>query len=491
MRSAGILMPITSLPSPYGVGTLGQSARDFISFLADAGQTYWQVLPICPTGYGDSPYQSSSSYAGNPYMIDLDELANWGLLNKEDYENINWGDDPLRVDYGLLYEKRFAVLRKASDALNANPWPEYKDFLTKEAFWLDDYALFMAIKKSVGDVSLTDWPEDLRKRDEEALSKAASELSEEISFYKAIQFLFFHQWFKVREFAKSKNISIIGDIPIYVALDSADVWSHPEEFQLNEDLLPTEVAGCPPDGFSADGQLWGNPLFAWDKMKEDGFSWWARRISYQMSIYDVIRIDHFRGFDSYYAIPYGAENAKNGRWKEGPGIDFFNNLRERFGELPIIAEDLGFLTESVMKLLKNSGFPGMKVLEFAFDSRDTGSGYLPQYYDKNCIVYTGTHDNDTILGWADTAPADDVAYSKRYLHYDGVEGFNWCMMRAAFASVADTAILQMADLLDQASEGRINIPSTLGENWKWRCKTEDFSKELSEKLLSMTKLYGR
>lgn len=491
MRRSGILMPITSLPSPYGVGTLGQSARDFILFLESAGQTYWQILPIGPTGYGDSPYQPSSSYAGNPYMIDLDELTQDGLLSQEDYSYIDWGNDVRRVDYGTLYDKRLNVLRKACIQARASFSQEYQAFVEKEGYWLKDYALFMALKNHFDGISQIEWPMAVRKREPAVILQYSIDLAEDVLFYQSLQFLFFRQWNALKDYAKKHHILIVGDIPIYLGLDSADVWAHPEEFQLNEELLPIDVAGCPPDGFAADGQLWGNPLFDWDYMKTTGYSWWISRIRYQIQIYDLLRIDHFRGFDSYYSIPYGETTARNGSWKTGPGIALFKALETSLGKLPIIAEDLGFLTESVHKLLDQTGFPGMKVLEFAFDSRDTGSGYQPHLYPTNCIVYTGTHDNDTILGWEQTAPAEDVAYAKEYLAYHEGEEFNWCMMRAALSSVADTAILQMPDLLNLGSEGRINIPSTIGNNWVWRITKEDLTENLSKRLYHLNDLYGR
>ena len=491
MRRSGILMPITSLPSPYGIGTLGQCARDFICFLEKAGQTYWQILPIGPTGYGDSPYQPSSSYAGNPYMIDLEELTTEGILSEKEYDSIHWGDHENLVDYGILYKERLNVLRHACQKAREQFASDYLCFDEEQSYWLDDYALFMAIKTHFGGVSQIEWPMDIRRREPKAMEYYAKLLQDDILFHKTIQFLFFRQWNALKTFAKKHHILLIGDIPIYIGLDSADVWAHPEEFQLDENLLPVEVAGCPPDGFSEDGQLWGNPLFDWDYMKNNGFSWWISRIRYQTQIYDLLRIDHFRGFDSYYSIPYEETSARNGEWKKGPGLALFKKLEKALGKLPIIAEDLGFLTPSVHELLSATGFPGMKVLEFAFDSRDTGSGYLPHCYTNNCIVYTGTHDNDTVLGWEKTAPPEDIAYAKDYLGYHEKESFNWCMMRAALSSVADTAILQMPDLLDLGSEGRINIPSTIGGNWVWRCLPDEYDDKLAQRLYHLTALYGR
>ncbi len=490
MRCSGILMPVSSLPSPYGIGTLGAAAREFADFLAAGGQTCWQLLPICPTSYGDSPYQSFSSYAGNPYLIDLDDLAADGLLQPEEYQGLDWGDDPSRVDYGLMYTTRYPVLKKAAQRLLADPPAGYTAFC-KASGWLDDYALFMALKDRHGGASWSTWPEEIRLRQARALSNAKRELADEVQFWKAVQFLFFRQWEALKAYANGKGVYIIGDIPIYVSGDSADVWAEPDQFQLDEHGIPTEVAGCPPDGFSADGQLWGNPLFRWDRMKRDGYRWWLKRIAFQFTIYDVLRIDHFRGFDAYYAIPYGDDTARNGRWRPGPGLDFFRTVERELGRRDIIAEDLGFLTDSVRKLLEDTGFPGMKVLEFAFDSRDDGSDYLPHCYPPHCVVYTGTHDNDTIQGWMAIAPRKDVAYAKEYLRLTSREGYHWGMMRAAWASPAALAVMQAQDLLGLGSEARMNVPSTLGENWKWRALPGVFTPALARRLRRETKVYQR
>ena len=491
MRSAGVLLPVTSLPSPCGVGTLGQAARDFIDFLQRAGQSYWQILPIGPTGFGDSPYQSFSSYAGNPYLIDLDELAAQGLLKEDEFRFIDWGGDPARVDYGLLYERRFEVLRRAVERLAGGLESEFAAFCELQASWLDDYSLFMAIKDSCGGLPWQQWPEALRRREPAALEQTRRELGGDIRFWRGAQFLFFRQWAALHAYANERGIKIIGDLPIYVAADSADAWADPEQFLLDGELRPTAVAGCPPDGFTADGQLWGNPLFNWEKMKEEGYSWWLRRIAYQFGIYDVLRIDHFRGFDEYYAIPYGDDTARNGEWRPGPGLDFFLTLEQKLGRLDIIAEDLGFLTPSVYKLLEQTGFPGMKVLQFAFDTRDTGSGYLPHCYGRHCVVYTGTHDNDTIEGWMKNAPAEFVARAADYLRLTPEEGYNWGMIRGAMSSVGDLAVILIQDMLGLGSEARINTPSTLGGNWLWRCGSGVLSDELARRLYHETELYGR
>ena len=478
-------MPISSLPSPCGIGAMGKEAYKFVDFLAAGGQSCWQVLPLGPTSYGDSPYQSFSSFAGNPYFIDLDTLAEQGLLKESEYRDIHWGGDPQRVDYEALYKNRFRVLRLACARMTGEDGP------LGQADWLEDYAMFMALKSKYGGVSWLEWPEDVRLRRPGAMEQARKELAEDITFWKRVQRLFFSQWRALKEYANGKGISIIGDLPIYVALDSADVWSNPDQFQLDGNGRPTEVAGCPPDGFTADGQLWGNPLFDWEKMEQDGYSWWLRRISFQFELYDTLRIDHFRGFDSYYAIPYGDKTARNGRWKPGPGIAFFKAVNKALGRKDIIAEDLGFLTPSVKKLLKDSGYPGMKVLEFAFDSRDTGSDYLPHCYPTRCVVYAGTHDNDTIQGWMKSAPRKDVSFAKAYLRLSKREGYHWGMMRAAWASPADLAVMQLQDLLGLGSEARMNTPSTLGNNWQWRALPGDLDEKLAKRLYREMRVYQR
>ena len=485
-------MPITSLPSPWGVGTMGQAARHFVDFLHQAGQSCWQVLPICPTSYGDSPYQSFSSYAGNPYLIDLDDLTKDGLLLPWEYQTLSWGDDPASVDYGLLYQNRFTVLRRAVERLwHAKP-QEISRFLHKERDWIYDYAFFMALKDHYNGASWAQWPEALRRRERSAMKELQAELAGDISFYQGVQFLFFRQWTALKDYAKARHVSIIGDLPIYVSEDSADVWADPGQFQLDETLRPIEVAGCPPDGFSADGQLWGNPLFDWEKMAQDGYRWWMKRIAHQLRFYDILRIDHFRGFEAYYAIPFGSKTAQGGRWRPGPGYAFFQQLEKTLGKQNIIAEDLGFLTPEVHKLLAQTGYPGMKVLEFAFDSRDGGGReYQPHNYPRNCVAYVGTHDNDTVQGWCKTAAPDDVALALEYIHADPWEGVHWSMMRAIWASVADMAIVQMQDLLGLGSESRLNTPSTLGKNWRWRALPGFDSTILAQRVHRQMELYQR
>ena len=484
-------MPIFSLPSPYGIGTLGAEAWKFADFLAAGGQSCWQLLPVGPTSYGDSPYQSYSSFAGNPYFIDLDLLAEEGLLEPGEYQNLNWGSDPSRVDYGLMYKTRYPVLSRACNRLLARNLPDFAAFCKEQRDWLEDYALFMALKSRHDGAAWFQWPRELRLREPAALEAARTELAGELDFWKAVQYLFFSQWRALKQHANRLGLSIIGDLPIYVALDSADVWANRPQFQLDEDGRPTEVAGCPPDGFSADGQLWGNPLFRWDRMKQDGYRWWIDRIAFQFTIYDMLRIDHFRGFDAYYAIPYGDDTARNGRWRPGPGLEFFQAVEAALGPRDIIAEDLGFLTDSVRQLLQDTGYPGMKVLEFAFDSRDAGSDYLPHCYPPHCVAYTGTHDNDTIQGWMASAPKKDVSFAKAYLRLNSREGYHWGMMRAAWASPADLAVMQAQDLLGLGSQARMNIPSTLGDNWKWRALPGVFTPELARRLRREARVYQR
>ena len=490
MRTSGVLMPISSLPSPYGIGTMGKAARKFVDFMQKGGQKYWQILPICPTSYGDSPYQSFSSFAGNPYFIDLEYLCKDKLLTKKECESFDWGGSEKYVDYGTMYVSRYALLKKAFARFQKNIPQEYWDFCNREGYWLEDYALFMAIKDANDGAAWSEWSYELKNRHWDALNKAKADYAESINFYKMLQYLFFEQWWELKAYANENGIEIIGDVPIYVSGDSADVWANPDQFYLDGDRNPIDVAGCPPDAFSADGQLWGNPLFRWDVMRNDGYSWWTSRISAMAKLYDIVRIDHFRGFDSYYAIPAKDDTAKNGEWRQGPGMDLFRVLEQKLGKLPIIVEDLGFLTPSVHQLLKDSGFPGMKVIQFAFDSRE-GSDYLPHTYPTHCVVYTGTHDNETCMGWFKTAPKESIKYAKEYLNLTKEEGYNWGMMRAAWSSVADMAIVPMQDLLGLGSEARMNEPSTLGKNWKWRATEDQITGKLATKLYKYTQMYGR
>lgn len=490
-RSAGVLLPIASLPSDYGIGTMGEQARKFIKFLKKAKQTYWQILPIGPTGYGDSPYQSFSTFAGNPYFIDLDDLKKEGLLKTNEYTSINWGKRKNRIDYEAIYQNRFKVLRKACNRISQKKLNEFNQFVMDEAYWLEDYALYMATKESLGGIALQEWPKNIRTRDDSTIQALRIDLKEEVLFWKKIQFLFYDQWRKLKNYAQDHGIYIIGDLPIYVSGDSADVWCHPKLFQLNKEYVPIEVAGCPPDGFSVDGQLWGNPLFDWEYLKKNKYEWWILRVKHQLRFYDILRIDHFRGFSSYYAIPFGNPTASDGRWCKGPGYDLFKAIKEKLGDVSIMAEDLGFLSEDVHELLNQTGYPGMKVLQFAFDSRETNSVYLPHTYNYNCVVYAGTHDNDTIQGWLKTANKQDVKRAKEYFHLTKEEGYHWGVIRAQYASVANLAITQFQDLLGLDSKARINIPSTLGNNWVYRCNKEDFRSDLAIRLGRLAEVYGR
>lgn len=490
MRRGGILLHLSSLPSPGGIGTMGRAARDFVDFLEAAGQSVWQLLPICPTSYGDSPYQSFSTFAGNPYFIDLDALRDDGLLRPSEYESIDWESTPDAVNYSALYEKRYPVLKLACRRLLEAPPPEYAAFCARSGGWLPDYALFMALKEAHGGKPWQEWAEPLRRRENAALRQFRAESSEEIAFWEALQFLFFRQWTALKDYTNAHGVSIIGDLPIYVAEDSAEVWAHPDQFQLDEDLRPTEVAGCPPDGFSREGQLWGNPLFRWDAMERDGYAWWQRRVAYQKQIFDILRIDHFRGLEAYYAIPRGAATAREGRWRKGPGLKLLQGLAATVGIDGIIAEDLGYLDDSVRSLLEESGLPGMKVLQFAFDSRESGD-YLPHNYEKHCVVYSGTHDNDTVLGWMENAPARDVATAREYLHLTEEEGLNWGFLRGVWSSVGDLSIVQMQDVLGLPGSCRMNTPSTLGPNWRWRMLPDAASRDVARKLHHQMELYQR
>lgn len=489
MRESGILMHITSLPGPYGVGTMGKSAYHFVDFLDKAGQSVWQILPLNSTGYGDSPYQSFSAFAGNPYLIDLDTLVQEGLLKAGEPEAVNWGENPGRVSFGRLYEERGKLLHLAYSRFT--PDESYTAFLEENARWLPDYALFMALKEANGGASWLQWPEDLRLREADALEAARKAHADEIGYHSFVQYLFFRQWKALRGYANGKGIRVIGDVPIYVPLDSADVWVNYKLFQLDETRHPTVVAGCPPDGFTADGQLWGNPIYDWQAMADTGYDWWVRRLTAAARMYDVVRFDHFRGFESYWAVPAGDKTARNGRWVKGPGIDFIHAVRKALPELDFIAEDLGFVTPEVRQLQLDSGYPGMKVLEFAFDSREE-SDYLPHLYPVDSVCYTGTHDNVTLKQWFDEASRQDKVYAKAYLGLNRSEGNVWGMIRGGMSSVSRLFVAQMQDYLELGGEARMNFPGTLSSaNWTWRAAEGFDSDKLAKKIRKMTGLYGR
>lgn len=489
MRSSGVLMHITSLPGPYGIGTLGKQAYAFVDFLKSAGQSYWQILPLTPTGYGDSPYQSCSAYAGNHYLIDLTTLVEEGFLNEAELTGIRWCEKEEKADFGLLYNSRLKVLRLAYARFSGGD--AFDAFCSENSSWLSDFALFMALKDQNGGRPWHEWDRELKFRDPEAIWKARRELQGEIRFYSFVQYLFFKQWNALHAYANRQGVQIIGDVPIYVPLDSVEVWSDPELFQLDENRDPIAVAGCPPDAFTEDGQLWGNPLYRWDAMKADGYAWWVRRLAAAGRLYDVVRMDHFRGFAAYWAVPFGDRTARNGQWVQGPGTQFIDAVKEQLPRLRLIAEDLGFLTQDVLDMRDASGFPGMKVLQFAFDSRDP-SDYLPHTYSRSTVCYTGTHDNMTMRQWFDTAPADAVEYAAEYMNLTRQEGCVWGTIRTAFSSVSDLCIIPMQDLLDLGGESRMNFPGTLSDsNWTWRGKDDIMSKDLAARLLHLTRLYAR
>ena len=490
-RSCGILLPVFALPSPYGIGTLGQAAYDFVDFLRQAGQSWWQMLPLGPTGYGDSPYQSFSSYAGNPYFIDLDLLRRDGLLTAQEIASLAWGSDPARVDYAALYENRFVLLQKAAERGWARDREEVQLFARQNAQWLPDYALYMAVKRHFDEKPWTQWPDEaIRLRKPEAMAQYRQMLASDIRMFTYSQFLFFRQWNALREYAHEQGVGIIGDLPIYVPMDSADVWAEPAFFQLDSDGYPTETAGVPPDCFSRDGQLWGNPLYRWEAMKADGYGWWIRRVDGAAKLYDMLRIDHFRGFESYWAVSYGDTTAKNGHWVKGPGMDLVQVLLNWFPQMQFIAEDLGFLTPEVRKLLADSGLPGMKVLEFAFDSREP-SNYLPHLYTPHCVCYTGTHDNAPLPAWKEEADPDDLALAVQYLGLNEEEGFHWGVLRGGMSSVAELFVAQMQDYLGLGAESRINTPGEPVGNWQWRLHPGQLTAALSRRMAHMARLYGR
>ena len=531
-----------------------------MDFVKEAGQKYWQILPLGPTGYGDSPYQSFSAFAGNPYFISPDALVEEGLLTEEEAAGAVYGGPASSISYEWLYQTRFILLRKAyqrwkkqkkqgehpgGDAVSGAgagsgtgtgdaASMSYEAFLKENESWLPDYALFMALKEAHGGAGFRDWEEPVRMRRPEALKKARQDLADEIGFHLFLQYTFERQWMALKAYANRKGISIIGDIPIYVPADSAEVWAYPELFQLREDGTCKAVAGCPPDGFSATGQLWGNPLYDWEHHARTGYAWWINRMARCRSLVDIVRIDHFRGFDQYYAIPAESEDARVGQWEDGPGIALFNAVEKEIPGLTIIAEDLGYITDSVRQLVRDTGYPNMKVLEFAFDSRDSSGkdNYLPFHYEKNCVVYTGTHDNETLVGWLDNILPVEREQVRAFVGLDGRDGDAWAydacaagapaadvpagaapapkkveessvdtsaetlrlaraMVRAAMASVGDMCVIPMQDWLLLDNRARINTPSTTGTNWCWRMREGAASPELAEQIRRMTETYGR
>ncbi len=491
-RSAGILMPISSLPSPYGIGTFGKSAYEFADSLTASGQKMWQVLPLGPTGYGDSPYAPFSAFAGNPYFIDLDILIEEGLLRRDEVEKIQWESKPWSVDYALMYEKRLPLLKKAYMRFDCDSEDGYADFIKENEFWLDGYCEYSACKEAFDGLPWHKWDDDIRYKRGDAFLKYIKKLEDEIDFYRFLQFEFFKQWKKLKAYVNSKGIQIIGDIPIYMAMDSADTWLYPEMFQLDDKLLPKRVAGVPPDIFSEDGQLWGNPIYDWEKMEKDDFSWWRRRMEHSSKLYDVIRIDHFIGMVKYYSIPAEDENARGGVWKTGPGMKLIEAINESVGEKRIIAEDLGPAIPEVSKVLEESGYPGMKVMEFAFDG-NRKNDHLPYFWTSNTVAYGGTHDNDTLFGSFSSLPEWDLGYLREYIGNSNasVEELVDGLFKTAYESVADIVVFQMQDVLKIGSEGRTNRPSTIGGNWCWRMKPGQFGPGQVERLRYLCDIYGR
>ncbi len=493
-RSSGILFHPTSLPGKYGIGTLGKEAYAFIDFLKKSKQKLWQIFPLGPTGYGDSPYQSFSSFAGNPYLIDFDLLIEAHLLSEEDLKDIFFGDNEEYIDYGAIYNQKYPLLRKAYENFKSSDNNEMKgsleNFKRENSSWLNDYSLYISLKNHFNGLPWNEWAQDIKNREDGAMHHYRSELADDIEYHNFIQFLFFKQWGDVKRYANENGIKIIGDIPIFVAADSSDAWANPEIFLFDKERKPVKVAGVPPDYFSATGQLWGNPLYNWEKLKETNYSWWVERVRANLSTCDIIRIDHFRGFEAYWAVPYGDDTAINGQWEPGPGIDLFNAIKSQLGELPIIAEDLGLMTQGVIDLREATGFPGMKILGFAFDSGEEND-YLPHTYTKNCVVYTGTHDNDTLVGWFQKAKEEDRQFARDYLNSRSDDEIHWDAIRGAWSSVACMAISPVQDFLGLGSEARINTPGVASGNWQWRLKQGVLTNELAERIAKLTKIYSR
>ena len=488
-RGAGILLPVSSLPSPYGIGTFGKAAYAFVDQLVEAGQRYWQVLPLGPTNYGDSPYQSFSAFAGNPYFIDLDMLCEEGLLKIDEIQHIEWQKTPDRVEYELLWEHRYMVLKQAFIRSNHKETEKYQHFMEENTQWIQDYGLFMACKENFGNVEWLKWDKDIRFRQPEALQWYRKAFSQEIEFYQFLQYKFYEQWSRIKKYANEHGVEIIGDMPIYVALDSVDVWVNPRLFELDEERKPVCVAGCPPDAFSDDGQKWGNPLYNWKVMEVEEFAWWKHRMAAAAKLFDVVRIDHFIGIVRYYVIPAN-DSARNGWFEWGPGEKLIWALDEARGRTKIIAEDLGVVIPQVGELLEKAGYPGMKVIEFAFDG-NTDNPYLPHMYQKNCVVYGGTHDNETLVGYYDNLSVDNLAYALQYTDCSNRADLIEKVFLMAYRSIADTVIFQMQDVLEKGNEARMNLPATIGENWRWRLLEGEFTKEKRTWLKSLSIIYGR
>ena len=483
-------MHISSLPSAYGIGKMGKAAYNFVDFLRASGTKCWQILPLSPTSYGDSPYQSFSVNAGNPYFIDFDILEADGLLEHHEFASFTWESSPDKVDYSIIYENCFKVLRMAYERFKPAKVPEYKDFCTENKKWLDEYALFMALKAKNGGKAWYEWEEDISLHKAAAVNAAKKELKNDIGFYKFMQFQFYKQWSELKKYANDRGVAIVGDIPIYCALDSVEAWASPKLFYFDKEHKPIAVAGCPPDDFSPTGQLWGNPLYNWAYHKKTGYDWWINRIANAVKLYDIVRIDHFRGFESYYTIPYGNEDATVGEWKKGPDYELFRKAEEKLGKLNIIAEDLGFLTPEVYEMLGKCGYPGMKVLQFGFS--DGENKYLPHNFTTtNCFAYTGTHDNETLRGWVETLDKKSLKFAMKYLNVKKKKDIPMAVIRQTWGSIAMVAAAQIQDFLDSGKDGRMNTPSTLGNNWQFRTHSSDFSPTLAKKIKKLNRMYNR
>ena len=492
-RQSGVLMHISSLSGKYGIGSFGQSAYDFVDFLVRTKQRYWQILPLGTTSYGDSPYQSFSAFAGNTYFIDFDILIEEGLLNEADVKGADFGDDPRKVDYAKIFDARRPIMEKAvARFLKADDLSDYESFVEQNAAWLEVFAEYMAIKEHFDNLAWTEWPDEaIRRREPASLASYREKLADKLTYHRVTQYLFFKQWLRLKAYANEHHIEIVGDMPIYVAADSADVWAQPHFFKTDAVGKPTCVAGCPPDEFSETGQLWGNPIYDWEAMDKDGYAWWIERLRESFKIYDIVRIDHFRGFESYWEVPAGSETSASGKWVKGPDYKLFAAVKEALGDLNIIAEDLGFMTDEVIELRERTGFPGMKILQFAFNPDDESID-SPHLAPNNSVMYTGTHDNNTVLGWYKDEIDDATRqYMAQYTNRKEYETVPHAMLRTIFASVSFMAVATMQDLLELDSAARMNYPSTIGGNWTWRMTAEELNPIVEGELYSLTKTYRR
>ena len=497
-RTSGVLLSVTSLPSKYGIGCFDKAAYDFVDWLAKAGQKYWQILPLGATSHAgayDSPYQAYSAFAGNPYFISLDALVEEGVLTAQECDAANFGADPNCVDYDALFESRMPLLRKAYERSHIYQNADFQQFCKDNFWWLDDYALFIAVKEFFGGAGWHEWPNDIRMHYGFALDYYREKLYFQVEFQKYLQFKFYEQWSKLKKYANDRHIQIVGDMPIYVSADGSDIWAQPEMFQLDENNKATRIAGCPPDSFSADGQVWGNPLYRWDYHKATDYHWWVTRMWYSFKLYDVVRIDHFRAFDEYFSIPTDTMSAKDGRWEKGPGMELFHTLHKRLGQRGVIAEDLGTMTDGVRQLVRDSGFPNMKVLQFAFDRDDVGgyNDYLPHNYNNNCVVYTGTHDNATISGWFLGLSKEDKEFVRDYLgdHHTANKWMYKQLIAVTMRSAANMCVIPVQDWLGLDNSARMNTPGTVGVNWSWRLQSGQLTEELAEEIRTVTQRYGR